>query len=336
MIQRVAVLIGLLGLSIGAATSHADAAAKARVPLARVKDVRLPGGPTRFDYQAIDPRTRSLYVAHLGDSSLDVIDLNALRVVATVPGLPSIHGVTVATDRQRVYATGTGHNELVAIDAATNQAVARVSTGDFPDGVAYDPDDQLVFVSNKNDGSLTVVDATRNAAIDTIKIGDETGNVAYDSTTRTVYVAARTPDTLVAIDPTTHRITSRVPLPGCDGAHGVQLDSAAQRAFIACERNARLITVDLHAARSTAAATIGVDPDVLALDPGLHRLYIAAESGTVSVFDVSRAVPRAIGQGHLADAAHTVAVDPDTHRVYFPLENLAGKPTLRVMKPLGT
>jgi hypothetical protein len=31
--------------------------------------------------------------------------------------------------------------------------------------------------------------------------------------------------------------------------------------------------------------------------------------------------------------AHTVSVDPKTHLVYFPLENVDGRPVLRIMKP---
>jgi len=32
--------------------------------------------------------------------------------------------------------------------------------------------------------------------------------------------------------------------------------------------------------------------------------------------------------------AHVVAVDPATHRVYFPLANAGGRPVVRVMQPL--
>lgn len=78
---------------------------------------------------------------------------------------------------------------------------------------------------------------------------------------------------------------------------------------------------------------MGQDPDVLAFDASLQRLYVASESGTVSVFTTSSAAPRKVGQGHLADAAHTVAVDQTTHRVYFPLQNVSGRPVLRVMEP---
>jgi hypothetical protein len=42
-----------------------------------------------------------------------------------------------------------------------------------------------------------------------------------------------------------------------------------------------------------------------------------------------------LGRGFVGPNAHTVAVDPATHRVYFPLENLGGRAVLRVMKPTG-
>src|SRR5262249_20775425 len=143
--------------------SHASAATTTargdQLPLTRVSDVPLPGRPTRFDYQSIDPVTHTLYVAHLGDSTLDVVDLDALRVPATVPDIADVHGLAVAPSVGRVYATATGTNELVTVDAATNKVVARTRTGRFPDGVAYDDRDRLVYVSDKDDGSLTVVDA---------------------------------------------------------------------------------------------------------------------------------------------------------------------------------
>jgi hypothetical protein len=36
-----------------------------------------------------------------------------------------------------------------------------------------------------------------------------------------------------------------------------------------------------------------------------------------------------------APHAHSVAVDPATHRVYLPLENVDGKPVLRILAPAG-
>ncbi|HEX3854781.1 MAG TPA: hypothetical protein VHW01_27660, partial [Polyangiaceae bacterium] len=92
--------------------------------------------------------------------------------------------------------------------------------------------------------------------------------------------------------------------------------------------------VDLAARRQTMTLPLPNDTDVLAFDPGLHRLYAAAESGIVAVFAVAtdHSVTE-MGRGFLGPNAHTVAVDPVTHRVFFPLADLSGRPVLRVMAP---
>ena len=71
---------------------------------------------------------------------------------------------------------------------------------------------------------------------------------------------------------------------------------------------------------------------MLALDPGLHRLYVASESGSLAAFEERGAALLALGE-YRAPHSHSVAVDPGTHRVYLPLQNIDGKPVLRILEP---
>jgi 6-phosphogluconolactonase (cycloisomerase 2 family) len=73
-------------------------------------------------------------------------------------------------------------------------------------------------------------------------------------------------------------------------------------------------------------------PDVLAWDASWRRLYVAAESGVLSAFWLDGNTLRPIGEIR-APHAHTVSVDPRTHRVYLPLENIDGRPVLRIYEP---
>jgi len=240
--------------------------------------------------------------------------------------------VLAVPELHRVFATATGTNELVTIDATTNRITGRTSTAEFPDGLAYDPDHKLVLVSNKQSGSDTIVDARAGLVVRTVELGDEVGNVAYDPTRHRAWVAVRSPDELVAFDPLTGDVKTRVRLSGCDGAHGVYLQPAVSRAFVACEGNARLAVVDTNRRRVTARLRVGDGPDVLAFDPSNGRLYVAAESGTVTVIATTPKL-RTLARARLADTAHTVAVEPTTHRAYFPLQSEHGHPALRVMEP---
>ena len=164
----------------------------------------------------------------------------------------------------------------------------------------------------------------------TLPLGGEAGNVQYDPGTHRMLAAVAGREQLDELTTKPARIVARHALPGCKGAHGVHLDAARRLAFVACEGNAKLLVVDLRSHRVTQTFDVGDTPDVLDLDPGLHRLYVAAESGVVAVFDEQGRGLKKLAQAFLAPNAHSVAVDPATHLVYFPLEN---GPVLRVLRP---
>ncbi len=91
--------------------------------------------------------------------------------------------------------------------------------------------------------------------------------------------------------------------------------------------------VDLTAKKMTAIHSVGSDPDVLAFDRGLKRLYVSAESGVVTILDEQDRDLAEVGQKFFAKNAHSVSVDQTTHRVYFPLNDVGGKPVLRITMP---
>jgi len=102
------------------------------------------------------------------------------------------------------------------------------------------------------------------------------------------------------------------------------LDSAARLAFVACDIDDVLLTVDMTTWRVTGTAHVGVEPDVMAFDPHAGRLYVAAESGYVTVFQLHGPRLHVIYSNYLADDAHVVAVDPATGRSYFPVLGASG------------
>jgi YVTN family beta-propeller protein len=241
--------------------------------------------------------------------------------------------VLAVPELHRVYVSPTGTNELAVIDDQTLQIVARVPTGDYPDGVAYASKEGKIYVSDLHGKTDTVIDAKTNKPVATIQLGGGAGNTQYDSASDRIFVAVDGQNELVEIDPHSDQIAGRYPLTGCRGSHGLLIDSEHRLAFAACEENAKLVLFDLETRKATATYSVGADPDVLAFDKGFGRLYVSAESGIISIFDERGRSLSKIGEGFFAASAHTVAVDQRTHRVYFPLQNVGGRPILRIVIP---
>lgn len=316
---------------IAAAGGCARTDAKAGLSLRPIADVALPGNPTRLDYQSLDARRHLLFIAHLGDSQVIVVNTKTRKVVATIADVSQVHGVLAVPDLGTVYASATGTNEVVAIDEKSFKIKSRTQGGVYPDGIAFDPFTQKLFVSDELGKTDTVIDTRTNRRIATIQLGGEVGNTQYDPGSRRIFVNVQTLGQLVEIDPRKNAILRRIPVPGCAGNHGLLIEARRRRAFIACEDNATFVWLDLNTMRAVKQWQIGSAPDVLALDRGTNRLYIAAESGIVSIFSDGPAGVSRLAQAFLAPAAHTVAVDPSTHEVYFPLANIDGRPVLRIM-----
>jgi len=298
-----------------------------------VTDVPLTGGTTRLDYQSLDSGTGRLYIAHLGSDLMTVFDVNKQAIVGDVKDLKKVHGVLAVPELHRVYASATGTNELAVIDDQTLAVVARAPAGDYPDGIAYASKENKIYVSDLHGHADTVIDAKTNQRLTTIELGGGAGNSQYDATSDRIFVTVDGKEELAEIDPTTDQIAGRYPLTGCKGSHGLLIDSEHRLAFAACEENSRLVIFDLQSKKATTTLEVGADPDVLAFDSGLHRLYVSAESGNIAIFDEQDRGLKEIFKGFFAANAHTVAVDSRTHRVYWPLQNVGGKPLLRITAP---
>ena len=305
----------------------------AALPLRTVADVQLPGQPSRFDYQSVDSKRRRLFIAHLGAGRVISFDLAKQRVAGVVGGVSDVRGVLAVPSLGLLYAAATGTRQLMTFDERTLRKRAVAPAGAFPDGIAYDPVGKRVFVSDVSGRRVTVFHARTGKRFGAVGLAGTPGNVQYDSRTRRIVVAVGSRDELAAIDPKSLRVVKRVHLSGCEDPHGVEVVGASRRAFVACEGNASLVVVDLKAMRQRAVFAVGAGPDVLDFDPGLNRLYVASESGIVTVFQAKDGETAKLGEAKLDERAHSVAVDPATHRVYFPLENVAGRPVLRVMQP---
>jgi YVTN family beta-propeller protein len=311
-------------------------AVKAQSFLRTVADVSLPGRATRFDYQSLDPKTGRLYLSHMGDGNVVVFDTKTNKVVANIPGFPTVTGVLVVPALKSVYASVTRNHEVAVIDTEKLAVSKRIKDGKFPDGLAYSPETHKVFVSDEAGGVETVIDTQRNERVNTIEMGGEVGNTQYDPVSHWIYACVQTRNELVEINPETDKIQARYHLAGGEHPHGFYIDDRNGKAYIACEGDNKLLVFDMRDHSVENVFPVADGPDVLAFDRGLQLLYVACESGAVSLFRCSNGNVEKVGDVNVGPNSHSVSVDSETHRAYFPLKNVNGSPILRIMTPADT
>ena len=320
---------GLLMLPAIVCSQSANSGAEV---LKKIADIPMPGPAVRFDYQNLDAEGGRLYISHMNADQLVVFDTVKRQVIANLDGFKRVHGVIVVPEINRVYASITGEHAVAVVDAKTLKTIGKAGPITYPDGLAYAPRVKRVFVSDEHGETDAVIDATNNTLLKRIPLGGGAGNTVYDAVSGRILVAVHGVNELDSIDPDTATIVGKLPLPGIKNPHGIALETADHLAFVAGEENHSLALVDLNSMKVLSTYQVGEDPDVLAYDSGLKRLYVSAESGTVTIFQYGDRKITLIGSMYMPDA-HTVAVDSRTHLVFFPLENVEGHPLLRIMRP---
>ncbi len=305
-----------------------------KLPLEIVTDLALPGGTTRMDYISVDSTSHRVYVAHMGDGTVVVASTLPPKVIGVVEGTPRVRGVLAVPDLGVVYAAAAGIGEVVVLDAASLEVRGSIPAGNV-DGLDYVASVGRLFVSAQHGGKCVVIAPAPPQVLAKLPVGDDVGNTRFDPATGHVLVAVGSTNELVVIDPASLAVVGRYALRGVRGAHGIAVDPSTKMVYVAGEENAAVCAFNLGDHKVKAVANVGEGVDVLDVDSSTHRLFVASESGVVSIFDVAGGGLKKLEEGFFAPAAHGVGVDRVSHLLYFPLKDVGGHPVLRIVRYTG-
>lgn len=254
--------------------------------------------------------------------------------VAVFASDPAAHGVALDSSKKVAFVTRSEADVVEAFDPATMKSIERIRVAEDADAIMFDPLHNLLYIAHGDAHLATLIDPQTRAVIATIPLGGKPEFVALDLQTQLLYQNLNDLNAVAAIDVVTRSLTQRWDLPGCHGPSGMAIDEASRRLFIACAGNAKLVVFDLDAHRVTTSVPIGGGPDSVAFDSELHRIYTAGKAGVLSV--IRQDGPDSY---HVLDSvklhygAHTLAVDPRTHKVYVGYASLISAARVAVFEP---
>jgi DNA-binding beta-propeller fold protein YncE len=271
-----------------------------------------------FDHAAVHEPTGRIYVAHTANDAVDVVDVEARRYVASIPGLAGVAGALVA-EPDLVFTSNRDENTVGLFTTADASVVGKVPVGVRPNGLAYDPGRARLLVAHAGDpaipGSCTVsvVDVRAGKRIADVPVAGRTRWAVYDAAADAFHVNIADPPQMVVVDPADPvRIRRVVAIPPA-GPHGLDIDVARRRLFCACDAGV-LVEVDADEGKVLGTHAIAGAPDVVFFNRALARLYVAiGDPGVIEVFDTT---PLRRHQTVTTEAgAHTLAFDGARHLV---------------------
>jgi DNA-binding beta-propeller fold protein YncE len=157
---------------------------------------------------------------------------------------------------------------------------------------------------------------------------------ALDSQTGVLYQNLEDINSIVAVDLGKREVTGQWSLAPCEGPSGMAIDSEQRRLFAVCSRNATLVVFDLESHQVITSLKIGGGPDSVAYDRTFHRIYSAGKAGRLTVIQQDDPnTYRVLDEIRTHYGAHTLGLDPVSHRVFVAYASLFVHPRISVFSP---
>ena len=289
----------------------------AQEPLILVRSIDLPRVEGRIDHLAFDAAGQRLYVAALGNNTVEVLDLKSNSHIKSVPGFREPQGIAVVPDAKLV-AVANGQGEGVQfIDAGDYHPAGAVRLGEDSDNVRYDPAARRLFVGF-GAGALASISPADGKVLGEAKLSGHPESFQLERSGPRVFVNVPTADQIAVVDRAVMKVIATWPVVGAKSNFPMALDEANHRLFVGCRRPARVLMYDATTGKESGSFEIVGDTDDLFYDAARKRLYVSGGEGYLDVFQEEDAY-RFARIAHMATAAgaRTSLWVPEQARLYL-------------------
>lgn len=273
-------LLPLLG------ASSADAAAPSPA-LAEVQVVGLPGVQRRIDHFAVDPAGQRLFVAALGNHTLEVLDLaDGGARITSIPGLNEPQGVAYLPSLHRIVVATRAGGTVTAFDDGSYRPVATMTGLNDADNLRYDAAANLLYLGH-GDGALGVIEPASMKLVADIPLPGHPESFRLEESGPRVFVNVPPTREILVVDRVQRSVVAHISLGNLLNNYPMSLDESGHRLFVGVRQPARLLAFDTATYKQVASVPCVGDTDDLFYDAKRDRVYVIGGQGDVDVFDAS-------------------------------------------------
>src|SRR5258705_5527565 len=168
--MRTSVAIRVVLLTAGCAADSSAKADKASPLLRQAQVIELPGVEGRFDHFAADVKGGRLFLAALGNGTMEVIDTATGKRAGSITGLKKPQGVAFLPESGRLAVACGDDGTLRFYDATTLKPGPVVDGLDDADNVRYDAAAKRLYVGYGGGGALAVIDPATARQVGEVKL----------------------------------------------------------------------------------------------------------------------------------------------------------------------
>lgn len=251
-------------------------------PLVLEQKIELPEVQGRIDHMSVDLERGRLFMAALGNDTVEVFDLRAGKRVRTIRGLPEPQGVLFVPAANRLL-VASGHDGSVRIfDGSSLAPVQTVALGDDADNIRLDQKTGRIWIGY-GAGALAGIDANGRKLAD-IPLGAHPESFQLEKNGPRIFVNLPDARRVGVVDRDKGTVIASWATGHASANFPMALDEGHKRLFVVCRSPPRLLVLDTDTgAIVTMWPTVGDSDDVF-YDESAKRIYVSGGEGAIAVY----------------------------------------------------
>jgi DNA-binding beta-propeller fold protein YncE len=296
--------------------------------------IPLPGVKGRFDHFAIDPAGKRLFVAALGNNTLEIIDLAAGKRTRSLAGMSKPTGVLYLPDPNQIIVANGDDGTLKILGGADFKVLQTLTALADADNLRFDPQSKLAWLGY-GEGALAIIDTAAAKLLGSVKLPAHPESFQLAKGDRRIFVNVPDAKQVAVIDRVKRTVTATWPMETFQANFPMALDYTNHRLFIGCRKPARLVVLDAATGKPVADLAISGDIDDLFYDAPRKRLYLSCGEGFLDT--VEQTTPDTytrVSQLPTAPGARTCYYSAGPDRLYLAVPDRGSQTAeLRVYQP---
>jgi len=265
-----------LCLLVGALAQNSTAA------LTLDKTIPLPNVEGRIDHMAVDVAGQRLFMAALGNNTVEVLDLKAGKLIQSLPGFAEPQGIAYVPESDRLFIANGSDGTCRILDGHSFKTLSKVAIGEDADNVRYDEAAKTIHIGY-GDGALAAIDAKTGAKVADIKLAGHPESFRLETGGARIFVNVPAAGHIAVVDRKKGTVTETWPLKEDKSNFPMILDEASHCLFVGCRSPAKVLVYNSSSGHLETTIAIARDTDDLFYDARNKLLYVSCGGGSIEV-----------------------------------------------------
>lgn len=280
-----------------------------------IETIPLQNVSGRIDHLSFDSKYNYVFVAALGNNTVEVANLKNKKVIHSIKGLHEPQGVAFIPENNSLVIANGDNGECDVFNTTAFQKINSIQLGDDADNVRYDATGKKIYVGYGN-GGIAIIDATTFKLINEIKLSGHPESFQINKQEKKIYVNVPDEKQIEVIDLTQNKIIAQWKNTTANANFPMALDETNHRLFIGCRHPSKLLVLDTETGKIIASVDIDGDTDDVFYNASAKEIYVSCGSGYVDVItqiDANRYT--ANGKMKTNSGARTSLFIPELHQL---------------------